>query len=126
MVQQTPTSLLMFQGRDILPFHLPMQFPPPSQPCLSLGFFSSLPIPFPGTAASLCMSHILVLGPQAPHHPSPTSVRLRSIYYALFTSRERKSCAWAGLCSSCLANTGCTSCVRASMVAGKSLHAAAW
>lgn len=98
MVQQSPTFPLLFQGRDILPFHLPVQFlppPPPSAPCSALfipcPFFWSLPTPFPGTIASLCMSHILVLGPQPPRLPSPTRARLKSIYYALFTSNERKT-----------------------------------
>lgn len=61
MMQQSPKSPLEFQGRDISSFHLPVQFHTSALSVTCL--FPSLLTPFPGTAASLCMLHILVLGP---------------------------------------------------------------
>lgn len=97
-MQQSPKSPLEFQGRDIFSFQLPVQF---HTSALSIPFLvPSLPTPFPGTAASLCMLHILVLGPLS--SPSQSHKCQAGVYWlcSIYLEGKPRSCEgfWRLLC----------------------------
>lgn len=119
----------MFQVRDILSSSYSI---PPPAPCSTLFITCLFFFSFRSLSRHSCFPVLVT-------HFSPWTTSCQSrkcqaevyLLCSIYFQRKIRAmkcfgeyCAWSGLCSSCSINMDCTSCIRASVVAGKSPHAA--